>query len=144
MGKETDKVLLNLGVELHREVSTAAKAERLSVTEYIREAIRLKLAKPAAAPVDLFTQALGPAAEPAGNVAEQPVIRGTDSWSAEQVRRPDNRSAEYWLTQITIWREMAPNYAYAAFLQSSGGRRPPAATFANDTELAKWLEDNAQ
>ena len=128
------KVLLNLDIELYEPMAADADKRGVSVTEWVRGAIRAKLDGPGAAPIvsaPLFDQALATAAEPTGHVAEQ-------------VQRPDKQPADYWLERIRQWRGMAPQERTAELMQATGGIRPPAELFSSADRLAKWLEENGK
>lgn len=128
------KVLLNLDADLYEKLAANATLIDLSVTEWLREAIRLKLkgptppAKPSLLdepPFDPRPLAMTP--EPAPEVAEQ------------SIQSPDKPTVQYWVEQIKIWRGMPAGEGTAALLKTTGGVRPPAELFSSAERLAQWL-----
>jgi hypothetical protein len=137
-------ILLKLEPELHAELTAAAKARSVSVTEWLKQAIKAKLDKPEPPAVDLFSvvpeagyriqttiaPALAAESEPVESVAEQ------------SIQSSDKTATEYWLNQIRQWAGMPGAEAMAQMLALTGGNRPPAQLFASAEKLAKWLSEN--
>ncbi len=128
-------ILLNLEADLHAEVTSAAKANSVSVTEWVKRAIRMRLDKPEPAPVDLFS--VTPAE------AESNRDNGKEPVEIPPIQTPDKRNPEYWLDQIRQWAQMPGAEAMARLDAATNGIRPPAELFGSAGELAQWLTENA-
>lgn len=128
-------ILLKLEAELHAQIVAAAKQKSVSITEYIRQAIKTKLDKPEPPPIDLFS--ITPAEAESNQHNEiKPV-------EIPPVRSSDKTTTEYWLERIRQWAGMPGAEAMAQLDAATGGIRPPASLFGSAPELAKWLEENA-
>ncbi len=127
---------------MHAEVTAAAKASSVSISEYIRQAIKTKLGTPEPPHADLFnsqpiyTEGTSREAGSAGNAAP-PGFR-------EPVPNSDKTTQEYWLERIRQWATMDGNQARAELLQSTGGVMPPMYLFSEADKLAKWLTENGK
>lgn len=137
------KVLLNLDQEMYDKLATSADDSGLSVTEWLRSAIRLKLDAPEKPP----TMPLFESVE-AGRIQTSRIPLAAQAQPlasvAEQIQSSDKRTGEYWLNQIRQWRGMAPQERTAELMKATGGTRPPAELFLSADRLAKWLTENAK
>lgn len=120
--KDKHSILLNLEPELHAQITSAAKTHSVSNSEYIRQAIKLRLEK-RELPANL------------------PLLEAEEL--TDRIQTPDKPGAEYWLERIRQWAGMDGHAATASLLQSTGGVMPPPILFGSANELAKWLTENA-
>lgn len=121
--KATKKILLNLDAGMYAQVDIEADRARLTVTEWVREAIRLRLAIPIQTDQSLLD---APPFDPTPTVV-QPL---------------DKPTAEQWTAKLLEWRRLPGSEAMAALLKATGGRRPPADLFSNADKLGQWMADN--
>lgn len=129
-------ILLNLEAELHAEITSAAKSNSVSVTEWIKKAIRMRLDRPEPPPVDLFSITSAEAESNRHSDIEPDKI--------PPVQSSDNLGTEYWLERIRQWATMPGAEAMAQLGASTGGKLPPTILYGSAGELAKWLEENAK
>lgn len=125
---QTKKVLLNLDHDIYDPLAADAAKHSVSVTEWLRDAIRGKL-KGASAGVTADVQ---PGTLPLDNPPFDPT----------PIQTPDMRDVGYWARRIEAWRAMDGKAALAAMLAETGGKRPPAHLFQSVATLAVWLAEN--
>ncbi len=129
---KTKKVLLNLDGDLYAQLDEDADRQGLSVTEWLRGAIKQRLSGPPA-PVtapDLFADR---------QAVDEPPFDPTQA-----VQKPDKRNAEHWLRRIKELSKMDGNRAMAELVHETGGIRPPAHLFSSASTLAFWLAEHVE
>lgn len=128
--KKNDKsVLLNLDKELYEQMASAAKSGGLSMTEYIRDAIKAKLGGP-------VVSALQPALD--SLLLDEPPFDPTPT----AVQTSDKSILEWWTERCEGYRTMGGAQALAALMRDTGGVKPPAYVFHSIESLAEWLTAN--
>ena len=138
------KILLNLDAELYDKMDLERTKQHLTVSDFIRDAIKAKIG---AAPAIEQSLLDSPPFDPTPTTCIRKA--GHDGPCNgfprnECIPTQDKTNAEYWREQILMWRGMAASEAKTALLQSTGGKMPPSALFTDLTGLANWLAENGR